>query len=132
MNIVLRRRLAGAGLAMLVAGTALAAPAVTPARTSIPFKQDADSGGTLAARAAGVLVLAGLAAFGAAVAIRRFGLVPGAAAGKIRRLRLAESVRLSRRSVLHVVDYDGERLLFAESDQGIALVSTRAAGGADA
>jgi len=132
VNTFLRRRLPGVSLAVMLALNAGAAHAIVPAKPAIPFKQDADSSGSLAARAAGVLVLAALAAFGAAVAIKRFGLVPGVRADKVRRVRLAESVRLSRRSVLHVVDYDGEQLLLAESEHGIVLVSSRAQGGADA
>ncbi|WP_332879676.1 flagellar biosynthetic protein FliO [Massilia sp. S19_KUP03_FR1] len=132
MNKFVRRCLPGLSLAVLLALNAGAAHSIVPAKPAIPFKQDGDSGGSLAARAAGVLALAALAAFGAAVAIKRFGLVPGARPGKVRQVRLTESVRLSRRSVLHVVDYGGEQLLLAESEHGISLVSSRPQGGVDA
>ena len=127
------------GLAIVALG---AAAACTPAsaleasapaaKTPIPFKQDKASGADLAARAAGVLALAALAAYGGAVALTRSGLGGRAFPGKTRRVRLAESVRVSRRSVLHVVEYRGEELLLAESEHGLQLIKSHAAGAGDA
>jgi hypothetical protein len=133
-----RRRLAAAalGATCMCAAAPLAAQdpsAPPPARTPIPFRQDRESGGDLAARAAGVLALGVLAAYGGAVALKRSGFLAGRALpGKARRVRLAETVRLSRRSVLHVVEYRGEELLLAESEHGVQLVSRRQEGAGDA
>jgi hypothetical protein len=132
-----RRRLAAALAATCVCAAApLAAQgssAPPPARTPIPFRQDKESGADLAARAAGVLALGALAAYGGAVALKRSGFLTGRTLpGKVRRVRLTETVRLSRRSVLHVVEYRGEELLLAESEHGVQLVSRRPEGAGDA
>lgn len=128
-------------LAAAVLGTACAVAAVPvlaqvasapPAKTAIPFKQDKESGADLAARAAGVLALGALAAYGGAVALKRSGLAGRTLPGKTRRVRVAETVRLSRRSVLHVVEYRGEELLLAESEHGLQLIKSRAEGAGDA
>lgn len=103
-----------------------------PSKTAIPFKQDKESGAGLAARAAGVLALGALAAYGGAVALKRSGLAGRTLPGKTRRVRLAETVRLSRRSVLHVVEYRGEELLLAESEHGLQLIASRPEGGGNA
>jgi hypothetical protein len=127
------------GLAAVALGAAAAcAPAsasdagAQPAKTPIPFKQDKESGADLAARAAGVLALGALAAYGGIVALKRSGLAGRTLPGKTRRVRLAETVRLSRRSVLHVVEYRGEELLLAESEHGVHLITSRAEGAGDA
>jgi hypothetical protein len=127
------------GLAAVALGAAAACATASasdagapPAKTPIPFKQDKESGAGLAARAAGVLALGALAAYGGAVALKRSGLAGRALPGKTRRVRLAETVRLSRRSVLHVVEYRGEELLLAESEHGVHLVTSRAEGAGDA
>jgi hypothetical protein len=130
------RRLAavalGAALCAPCAHTAAQGAPAPPAKTPIPFRQDKESGAGLAARAAGVLALAALAAYGGAVALRRHGLAGRALPGRTRRVRLAETVRLSRRSVLHVVEYRGEELLLAESEHGVQLIRSHAQGGGDA
>lgn len=127
------------GLAAVALGAAAACATASasdagapPAKTPIPFKQDKESGAGLAARAAGVLVLGALAAYGGAVALKRSGLAGRTLPGKTRRVRLAETVRLSRRSVLHVVEYRGEELLLAESEHGLQLIASRAEGAGDA
>lgn len=136
--ILVRRRLAGMllGLAVLSGAGAPCWSAPQPgSRSAIPFKQDEESTAALAGRGLAVLALGALAAYGGALALKRFGLArPGVAglAGKVRRVRLLETVRLSRRSVLHVVHYRGEELLLAESEHGVRLVSSRAEGAADA
>lgn len=124
----------GDASASATAAASAAARAPAPgfaAKAAIPYKPETDSTGSLAARAVGVLVLAGLAAYGGAVALKRAGFSAVTRSGKTRRVRLAESVRLSRRSVLHVVEYGGEQLLLAENEQGIVLLSSRASGAID-
>jgi hypothetical protein len=127
------------GLAAVALGAAAACATASasdagapPAKTPIPFKQDKESGAGLAARAAGVLALGALAAYGGAVALKRSGLAGRTLPGKTRRVRLAETVRLSRRSVLHVVEYRGEELLLAESEHGVHLITSRTEGAGDA
>ena len=136
--ILLHRRLAAmlVGLALLAGAGATCWAAPQPsARQAIPFKQDEASTAALAGRGLAVLALAALAAYGGAIALKRFGLarpgLPGLK-GQVRRVRLLETVRLSRRSVLHVVHYRGEELLLAEGEHGVRLVSSRAEGAADA
>jgi hypothetical protein len=104
-------------------------------RSAIPFKQDEDSTAALAGRGLAVLALGALAAYGGALGLKRFGLARSGLTGltgQVRRVRLLETVRLSRRSVLHVVQYRGEELLLAESEHGVRLVSSRAEGAVDA
>ena len=136
MIAIRRLRCAAAALGAFCAFAAVPVPAqvtATPAaKTAIPFKQDKESGAGLADRAAGVLALAALAAYGGSFALKRSGLAGRALPGKTRRVRLAETVRLSRRSVLHVVEYRGEELLLAESEHGLRLIASRAEGGGDA
>lgn len=131
-----RSRLGAAALGAACACAAMPALAqqssTPPARTPIPFKRDEASGADLAARAIGVLALGALAAYGGAVALKRSGLAGRALPGRMRRVRPVETVRLSRRSVLHVVEYRGEELLLAESEHGLQLVATRAQEAADA
>jgi hypothetical protein len=134
--ILPHRRLAGLvlGLAVLSAAPCSSAPQQA-ARPAIPFKQDEDSTAALAGRGLAVLALAALAAYGSALALKRFGLTRTGLSGlkgQVRRVRLLETVRLSRRSVLHVVHYRGEELLLAESEHGVRLVSSRAEGAVDA
>jgi hypothetical protein len=131
-----RRRFAFAALAAACAIAVVPARALEssapPAQTPIPFKQDKESGADLAARAAGVLALGALAAYGGAVALKRSGLAGRALPGRTRRVRLVETARLSRRSVLRVVEYRGEELLLAESEHGLRLIQRHAEGAGDA
>jgi flagellar biogenesis protein FliO len=103
------------------------APASVP-HGAIPFKQDKQGGDTLAYQSLAGLLLAGLAAYGVILGLKHFGPLRGAAMRKNRRLQIIESMRLSRRSVLHVVNYHGEELLLAEGEHGLGLVARRAEG----
>lgn len=135
MILVHRQGLAGLvlGAAVLLAAPASCWSAPQPgARSAIPFKQDEESTAALAGRGLAVLALAALAAYGGARALKRFGLARPGLPGLTRRVRLLETVRLSRRSVLHVVHYRGEELLLAEGEHGVHLVSSRQEGAADA
>lgn len=110
------------------AAPAATVPAPAPApRSAIPYKQEKQGGGSLAWQSLAGLVLASLAAYGIILALKKFKYAPGGALRTARRVSLLESTRLSRRSTLHVVDYHGEELLLAESEHGIALVSSRPA-----
>lgn len=119
-------------MALPAMARAEAPPSPPPAPVSavhkpIPFKQDKQGAGALAYQSMAGLVLAALAAYGAIFALKRYTLKGGGALRQARRLRSVESMRLSRRSTLHVVHYDGEELLLAESEHGLRLVSSRAA-----
>lgn len=109
------------------ADTHVAAPAEMPAsapRTTIPFKQEKQSTDTLAYQSIAALVLVGLAAYGIVFGLKRFGGTMTGRLGKLQRVRTIESIRLGRRSVLHVVEYQGKELLLAESEHGVQLLSS--------
>jgi hypothetical protein len=133
--LVRRRRLATLLFgAVLLFGAAAPSGAVPQpiGKPAIPFKHDEESTAALAGRGLAVLALAALAAYGGALALKRLGLGRPGLPGKARRVRLLETVRLSRRSVLHVVHYRGAELLLAEGEHGVHLVSSRPEGAADA
>jgi flagellar biogenesis protein FliO len=90
--------------------------------TGIPFKQERQSTDSLAYQSFAVLILASLAAYGIALALKRFNLTRGRAQKKQRRLQTLDIIRLSRRSTLFVVEYSGSQLLLAESDNGVKLL----------
>jgi hypothetical protein len=131
--LVHRRRLATLlfGAVLLFAAAPSRAVPQPIGKPAIPFKHDEESTAALAGRGLAVLALAALAAYGGALALKRLGLTRPGLPGKARRVRLLETVRLSRRSVLHVVHYRGEELLLAEGEHGVHLVSSRPEGAAD-
>jgi flagellar biogenesis protein FliO len=104
--------------------TPLASPVPAPTHSSIPFKQDKQSSDSMAYQSFAGLVLVGLAAYGIVLGLKRFGGMPGGVLGKARRVRTLEAIRLSRRSMLYVVEYKGQELLLAENEHGIQLVSS--------
>ena len=120
-------RLFIAGLLLALSGLALAdvpaVSAVTPAPGAIPFKHDKQATGSLAYQSFAGLVLDGLAACGIVLGLKRYGGKLGGRLGQTRRVQMLEAIRLSRRSTLYVVQYQGQELLLAESEHGIALVS---------
>lgn len=109
---------------------AAAAPTETAAaRGTIPFKQEKQGDGSLGFQALAALVLAGLAAYGIVLALKHYG-VKGAAGGIVlrqRRVKSLESTRLGRRSTLHVIEYEGEQLLLAETEHNVEVLSRRPA-----
>lgn len=109
---------------------AVSASAPAAPRTAIPFKHEKQSDSSLGFQALAALVLAGLAAYGIVYALKHYG-VKGAAGGLVlrqqRRVKLLESTRLGRRSVLYVVEYEGEQLLLAETEQKLEVLSRRPA-----
>lgn len=116
-------------MAQSTAAAAAAAAAAAP-RTAIPYKQEKQGGGSAVFQSVAGLILASLAAYGIVLGLKKMKNVPGSPLRKERRMTLVESTRLSRRSMLHVVDYRGEELLLAESEHGLTLVSSRPAPGA--
>lgn len=120
-------------LPCMAQSTPAPAPAAAAPRTAIPYKQEEQGGGSAVFQSVAGLILASLAAYGIVLGLKKMKNVPGSPLRKERRMTLVESTRLSRRSMLHVVDYRGEELLLAESEHGLTLVSSRpAAGAADA
>lgn len=122
------RALAALLLCAVLGAPALAWPQPAPlpvAHSAIPYKQEKKTGDSLAWQSMAGLVLASLAAYGIVLGLKKMKLVQGGPLGRERHVRLLESTRLSRRSMLHVIDYHGQQLLLAESEHGIALVSSR-------
>jgi flagellar biogenesis protein FliO len=105
------------GLASASASASAAAP-----HTAIPFKQEKQSTDTLAYQSFAALVLVGLAAYGIVFGLKRFGWMGGGPIGKARRVRTVDAIRLGRRSMLFVVEYQGKELLLAESEHGVQLL----------
>lgn len=134
MTTPLRTAFGAALLSLLLALTGTT-PAAEPSasapsapsapHSAIPFKQDKHGDDTLAYQSIAGLVLAGLAAYGIVLGLKHFGGPRGTAMRKSRRLHVHESLRLSRHSVLHVVNYRDEELLLAENEHGIQLLGKR-------
>ena len=124
---MMARALGALLLCALLGAPALAQPAAPAPRPAIPYKLEKQGADGLAWPSVAGLVLASLAAYGIVLGLKKMKLVQGGPLGRERRVKLLESTRLSRRSVLHVVNYHGEELLLAESEHGIALVSSHAA-----
>ena len=101
------------------------ASAKTPAsapHSAIPYKQEKQTTDTLAYQSFAALVLVGLAAYGIVFGLKRFGGLSGGLPGKGRRARLIEATKLGRRSMLYVVEYQGQELLLAEGEHGVQLL----------
>ena len=128
-------RLPAAALCVLLAMPCAlrAEPAAAAPHSAIPYKQEKQGGAGVAYQGLAGLILASLAAYGIVLGLKKMKSMPGGALRKQRRMTLVETTRLSRRSLLHVVDYHGEELLLAESEHGLTLLKSRpAAGAADA
>ena len=127
-------RLPAAALCVLLAmPCALRAEPAPAPHSAIPYKQEKQGGAGMAYQSVAALVLASLAAYGIVLGLKKIKAMPGGALRKPRRMTLVETTRLSRRSLLHVVDYHGEELLLAESEHGLTLLKCRpGAGAADA
>lgn len=114
----------------LCVATALPCPALAETQEAkpsgaIPFKQEKQTTDTLAYQSLAGLVLAGLAAYGVVIGLKRFGGRTGGALRKARRVHTVEATRLSRRSMLYIVEYRGRELLIAENDQGVQLLASQ-------
>jgi hypothetical protein len=119
-------------LACAPARAADAPPPAVAAHSAIPFKQDKQAGETMVWQSIAGVVLAGLAAYGAALGIRHMGAAKLGPLRKQRRLHIVESLRLGRKGVLHVVAYGGKELLLAEGEHGLQLIDDGAAIGKEA
>ena len=108
---------------------ALAPVARTQAAQPIAYKQDSGPGlGALALRLAGGLVLMATLAFGTAVLAKRY--LPGvrgySADGKSR-IQLLESRRITPKLTLFVLEFEGRRLLLAQSGDRVVELASRGA-----
>jgi flagellar biogenesis protein FliO len=99
----------------------------------IPFKQEVASGGGELLRVMGGLALCVLVLAGVLVFLRRrtgfnltgsAGATGASAAAGNARLRIVDRLRLGARSSLVVVEYEGKRHVLAQSEHGIALITT--------
>ncbi|HEY0587262.1 MAG TPA: flagellar biosynthetic protein FliO [Pseudoduganella sp.] len=101
------------------AGAATSAPA-------IPFKQDTPLGAApLGGGAVAVLLLSLLVIVAVLFLRRRLPLAGGASAGRL--LRVLERQPLGPRAQLVVVEFAGQRLLLAHTEQGVTQVASAAA-----
>jgi flagellar biogenesis protein FliO len=112
-------------LALPHPGLVLADASAEAPRSNIPFKQEKHSTDSLAYQSIAGLVLAGLAAYGIILGLKRQGGRPGGMLRKTRHVQVIEATRLGRRGMLYLVEYRGQELLLAEGEQGIQLLSTR-------
>lgn len=127
----MRRRLAMVAAVLALAGPVLAQPVVQPTvppaadkpAAEIPFRRESLPGFDAGRWAFGVglaLVVAG----GLLWWLRR--RLPGAAAGpRTRRIQVLETLRVSPRSTLLLVECDGRTLLIGEQAGALVLLSSR-------
>ncbi len=106
-------RMALAGWLCAACGLLYAAP------KAIPFKQESTSAGEQGMTSLAMVLLVGLAAYGATYYLKRHGAGRTGLLRKENGMRIIEVLRLSRRSTLYRVQYQGRELLFAESDNGL-------------
>jgi flagellar biogenesis protein FliO len=94
----------------------------------IPFKQDEGEFGALMWRS--ILVTAGLVvvALGAIYVMRRYNFMPQAARAPAEgAARVVQTVRLGPRASLHVVQFEGRRVLIGQTDRELRLITSAAA-----
>jgi flagellar biogenesis protein FliO len=91
---------------------------------AIPFKRDAAGAGTpLAGGAIGVLLVSAIAIVGVLLVRRRLRLnAPGAVTST--HLKVLETRRLGPRALLSVVEFEGNRYLIAQGEQGISCLAS--------
>jgi flagellar biogenesis protein FliO len=90
----------------------------------VPFKQTGESEDWLVYQAAGAFLLACAAAYGIAFSLKRLRpQLPGKAA-RHTRLQVLETRRLTQRSTLFRIDFDGQELLIAESGQSLTVLAS--------
>ena len=119
----------GIGLAPEAVGQGVAQPAGVTGMPSrrIAFKEESSVGvGALALRLAGGLALMGALAFGAAWAAKRY--LPGVRGYSLdgkSRIQLLESRRITPKLTLFVLEFEGRRLLLAQSGERLVELGTR-------
>jgi len=92
---------------------------------AMQFKPDGPDTGSLAVRAAGVIIVAGILVCGVIYGLKRFVpwiAVPGAQAGK-GDVRVVEALRVTQKLTLFVIEFGADRILLAHTDHGVTVVS---------
>jgi hypothetical protein len=121
------------GVAPAARGQAIASDRTAPASAQpgpqrLEYRQDTGTNfGSLLLRAAGGLVLMAMLAFGTAVLAKRF--LPGVrgySQDGSTRIRLLESRRITPKLTLLVIEFEGRRLLLAQSGDRVVHVAAAA------
>jgi flagellar biogenesis protein FliO len=122
---------AAAALSVCCAAGSIAQPSVAPQRpAAAQFKSEEPDAIGLAVRVVGGLITAALLAFGVIYGLKRFApwiAVPQAEPGK-RSVRIVETLRLTQKLSLFVVEFGADRILLACSERGVTVVSNAALG----
>jgi flagellar biogenesis protein FliO len=116
-----RLRTFGAGIALgasIFVAQAHGETSAAPTHTAIPYKQEKQPTESLAYQTIGSLALVTLIGYAVVLMLKKFNGVSTRTSEK-RRLKVTEVLRLSRRSTLYVVDYQGRELLIAEHEHEI-------------
>lgn len=98
-----------------------------PAGGGLPYQEQGPSLGGLLLRSAGALALVALLALAAAAVAKRF--IPGLrgfSASGASRVQLLESKRITPKLTLFVVEFEGRRLLLAQSGDRVVEVGASA------
>lgn len=95
-----------------------AASTAPPRKEAIPYKREDRSGTSLAYETVVSLIVVGLVGYAAALALKKTGAFGELRARSGRRLKLVETLRLSRQSTVFVVEYKGVELVLLESAHG--------------
>jgi hypothetical protein len=125
----LRSLAAAVGLMICLAGSPRWVLAETESRaeaspgTAIPFKKDDRDAASGLPTAVAVLALLVLLGWGGLHALRRFKLAPPGLAGKARRVRLIEAVRIDPKVTLYLVAADDRTLLLGRCGDTLVLAS---------
>lgn len=99
-----------------------------PRPAAAQFKSEDPEAIGLAVRVVGGLIVAGLLAFGVIYGLKRFApwvAVPQAEPGR-RSVRIVETLRLTQKLSLFVVEFGTDRILLACSERGVTVVSNAA------
>jgi len=111
-----------AGLALAMAAVWRVA-AADPASQKIPFKRESVADGAASPGVAVTIVILAIIAIGVLYWLRNRLRVDGSGA-PARAARVLESHRLGPRATLAVVEFGGQRLLLAHSEQGVQCVAS--------
>lgn len=121
-------RLSACVLLLSASAHSLAAPEPRTATeaSTIPFKRESRATTDMAWQSGAALALAGLAAYGAILLLKRFNARTVLGNPRTRHVQVVESTRVSRKAVLHVVEYEGQRLLLGDNDGELRVLANSA------
>ena len=111
-----------AGMVLLISTAQLPAQTTPPSsnKEAIPFKKDDDTGALLLRGLFGLVVALGIGV-GALYLAKRAGFTGGFQAQSGRSLRLVESLRIDKSTVVSIVEFKEERFILACSGQALSL-----------